>query len=292
MRLVGTVGGLAARVVARRAWRRLRGDLAAAHARYGVWVRPRLAQTIIATLIAAEDPRFRRHAGIDGGRLARALWRGRLRRALTRGTTLEHRLVRIMLRQEGQTFAGLVRSVLLAALVGRVVPKDEVPGVYLTVASFGAGMEGIQRACRRLGFELTRLTPLQTAAVLARLRYPEPPVLTPRRAQQIADRAERLLALATPPADDASAGGLDAEDGRAPRPAEHLEDACPEVLPVERVPRPLALVFEDAGGSRVDRTRAEVEPEVAAGAHVGHPIRPPAAVPEVERSLRRARDEP
>jgi penicillin-binding protein 1C len=292
MRVVGTVCGLVARVVARRAWRRLRGDLAAAYARYCAWVRPQLGAAIVATLVAAEDRRFRRHAGIDAGRLLRALWRGRLRRALSRGTTLEHRLVRIMLRQDGQTFAGLVRSVLLATLVGRVVPKDEVPGVYLTVASFGAGMEGIQRACRRLGFELARLTPLQTAAVLARLRYPEPPVVTPRRAQQIADRAERLLALATPPGDDASGGGLDAEDDRAPRPAEELEDARPEVLPMERVSRPLALVFEDAGRSRLDRARTEVEREAAAGADVGHPVRPPAAVPEVERPPRAARDEP
>jgi penicillin-binding protein 1A len=293
MHAVGRVGAFVALVVARRQWREIRGDLAAAHGRYATWVRPRLSPVTVAALVAAEDPRFHRHGGIDAVRLGRALWRGGLRRALERGTTLEHRLVRIVAGRGDRRLTSLARSMLLAGLVRRVVPKADVPGVYLTVASFGAGMDGIQRACRRLGFELGGLTPLQTASVLARLRYPEPPILSPRRARRIAARAERVLALAGGPApDDELPLRVDAEDDGAPRPPEELEEAGPEVLAMEGPPRPLALVAEHARRPGGDVAAAEVEVEPPARAEVGHPVGSPAAVPQVERAARPACDEP
>jgi penicillin-binding protein 1A len=293
MHAVGRVGALVGLVVARRQWREIRGDLAAAHGRYTTWVRPRLSPVTVAALVAAEDPRFHRHGGIDAARLGRALWRGGLRRALERGTTLEHRLVRILAGRGDRRLTSLARSVLLAGLVRRVVPKDDVPGVYLTVASFGAGMDGIQRACRRLGFELGGLTLLQTASVLARLRYPEPPILSPRRARRIAARAERVLELAGGSAPDEELPlRLDTEDDGAPRPAEELEEAGAEVLPMEGAPRPLALLAEHALRPGGHVAAAEVEVEPPARADVGHPVGPPAAMPHVERPARPARDEP
>ena len=108
----------------------------------------------------------------------------RLRRTLARGGTLELRLVRILLGPRGQGVVGTLRAIGLASLVETVVAKPHIPGVYLTVAYFGWEMDGIVQACRKLGFDLRRLTPLQSASVVARLRYPEPEVMSFKRAAE------------------------------------------------------------------------------------------------------------
>jgi penicillin-binding protein 1A len=188
--------GLVASVLVRRAWAGVRSDLALALARYRASIRPRLPPMLVSTLVVAEDPRFFRHGGVDPLGLVLALWKMRLRRTLIRGGTLELRLVRILLGRGARGPAGIVRAILLSALVHRVVPKAEVPGVYLSVAYFGTQMDGVLQACRRLGFDLPHLTPLQAAAIVARLRYPEPDAVSFRRARRIAVRAQHVLRLA------------------------------------------------------------------------------------------------
>ena len=86
-------------------------------------------------------------------------------------------------------------EILLASLVGRVIPKADVAGVYLFVAYFGWRMNGIREACSRLGFNVATVTPLQAVSVVARLRYPEQPTMSDERALQIATRARRILRL-------------------------------------------------------------------------------------------------
>ena len=196
MRTLGFVAACLTRLFARRTWGRLRGDLASAQAKYGACVRGRLPGPVVAMLVAAEDPRFDRHRGVDPVGFVRAMVRLRLRRTLARGGTLELRLVRILLGPRGQGVVGTLRAIGLASLVETVVAKPHIPGVYLTVAYFGWEMDGIVQACRKLGFDLRRLTPLQSASVVARLRYPEPEVMSFKRAHRIAVRAQHVLRLA------------------------------------------------------------------------------------------------
>ncbi len=196
MRLIGSVASVLATLVAGRVWRGLRLHLATAYGRYCASVRSRLPASLVGTLIAAEDPRFHRHRGIDPIGFVRAIWRLRLARTLLRGGTIEHRLVRLLAARYAPGRVGTVRTILLAALVDTVVPKAEIPGLYLSVAHFGWEMDGVQQACRRLGFDLARLTPLQTAAIVARLRYPEPEVVSFKRAHRIAVRAQHVLRIA------------------------------------------------------------------------------------------------
>jgi penicillin-binding protein 1A len=199
MRTVGGLAAMAARILLGRTWAGLRSDLVSAYLKFNATVRGRLPPSMVATLVAAEDPRFDRHRGIDPIGFLRAIWRLRLGHALARGGTLEHRLVRILLGPRGRGTAGTMRALALAALVETVIPKVHIPGVYLTVAYFGWGMDGIHQACRRLGFDLRRLTPLQAASIVARLRYPEPEVMSFKRAHRIAVRAQRVLRLAGQP---------------------------------------------------------------------------------------------
>jgi penicillin-binding protein 1A len=150
---------------------------------------------LIATLVAAEDRGFVRHAGVE---LVPSLWMlSRLAAARRPGrrASLEQRLVRILLGRPPRRVGAGVREILLASLVGRVIPKEDVAGAYLFVAYFGWRMNGIREACGRLGFNVATLTPLQAASVVARLRYPEQPTMSDERARQIATRARRILRL-------------------------------------------------------------------------------------------------
>jgi penicillin-binding protein 1A len=198
MRLIGGATSLLARILARRAWLRLRGELAVAYRQYRASGRGRLPPLLVTTLLAAEDPRFRVHRGIDLLGFVRAIWKLRLRRTLLRGGTLESRLVRVFTArwQREPGLRDAVRAIVLSGLVETVVPKPEIPAVYLTFASFGWQMEGALQACRRLGFDPGALTPLQAASIVARLRYPEPEVVSFRRARRIAVRAQHVLRLA------------------------------------------------------------------------------------------------
>ena len=177
------------------AFRRLRTDLVSVYSAYRASLRSRIPDVLVTTLVVAEDRGFPRHAGVE---LVSAVWMlSRLAAARRPGrrASLEQRLVRILTGRPPRRIGAGVRELLLASLVSRVIPKEDVAGVYLFVAYFGWRMNGIREACSRLGFAVGSLTPLQAAAVVARLRYPEPPTVTDDRARQIAMRARRILRL-------------------------------------------------------------------------------------------------
>ena len=176
-------------------FRRLRTDLVSVYSAYRASLRSRIPDLLITTLVAAEDRGFARHAGVE---LVPSLWMlSRLAAARRPGrrASLEQRLVRILLGRPPRRVGAGLREILLASLVGRVIPKADVAGAYLFVAYFGWRMNGLREACARLGFNVASLTPLQAASVVARLRYPEQPTMSDERARQIATRARRILRL-------------------------------------------------------------------------------------------------
>jgi penicillin-binding protein 1A len=195
MKTFGRCVAVVAALTTAPAFRRLRTDLVSVYAAYRASLRSRLPEVLITTLIAAEDRGFRGHAGVE---LVPSIWMlSRLAAARRPGrrASLEQRLVRILTGRPPRRVGSGVREILLASLVSRVIPKEDVAGVYLFVAYFGWRMNGIREACSRLGFALRSLTPLQAASVVARLRYPEPPTMSDERARQIAMRARRILRL-------------------------------------------------------------------------------------------------
>jgi hypothetical protein len=56
-------------------------------------------------------------------------------------------------------------------------------------------MNGLTEACKRLDVTDNTLTPLDTAKLVARLKYPEPRILSAQRHEQIDGRARYLLRL-------------------------------------------------------------------------------------------------
>lgn len=195
MKTFGRCLSVVAAVAMNGAFRRLRTDLVSVYSAYRASLRSRVPEVLVATVVAAEDRGFRRHAGVE---LVPAVWmlcRLAAARRPGRRASLEQRLVRILTGRPPRRIGTGLRELLLASLVGRVIPKTDVPGVYLFVAYFGWRMNGIREACDRLGFEIASLTPLQAASVIARLRYPAPPTMSDDRAHQIAMRARRIMRL-------------------------------------------------------------------------------------------------
>lgn len=129
----------------------------------------------LAMLVAYEDKRFYRHAGVDPVAMARAvaqaLWHGRV---VSGGSTLTMQVARLLEDSGTGQVAGKLRQMRLALALERRLSKDEILALYLTHAPFGGNLEGIRAATLAwFGKEPARLTPAQAALLVALPQSPE-----------------------------------------------------------------------------------------------------------------------
>jgi membrane peptidoglycan carboxypeptidase len=180
-------------ILFRRRSRLLLTTLATAYNSYSKDARSSQSSNLVPALILAEDRRFYRHGGVDGAAMLRAAWHSLFLGRLMGGSTLEQQLIRTISGDKARTVGRKFREVLLCTLVSRVVPKRDIPGLYLSTAYFGWHMNGLKEACRRLGFAPNNLSLRQAASVVARLKYPEPEYRSEARSLKIASRTEYIL---------------------------------------------------------------------------------------------------
>jgi membrane peptidoglycan carboxypeptidase len=147
----------------------------------------------VKALLAAEDRRFFRHRGVDPLAVGRAIWRMALEQTWHGGSTVEQQLVRTLTRRYERTISRKIREMFLASRVSVVVPKEEIPDLYLSIAYFGWKMNGVRSACRRLGISAARASIAEAASVVSRLKYPQPRLCPPYRIRQISMRTAYLL---------------------------------------------------------------------------------------------------
>jgi len=195
MKFLGRMTATIALLFLSRAWQGLKVDLEAIYAEYCNTVRSKVPAIVIKALILAEDRRFSKHGGIDPIAIGRAVWNFIVHRKLEGGSTIEQQLIRKVTGQYKRQFYRKMREILIASLVERVIPKYDIPGVYLSIAYFGWRMNGFQQACHRLGIDLSNITPPHAASIVARLKYPQPKVVSDIRARQIAVREKHILNL-------------------------------------------------------------------------------------------------
>jgi membrane peptidoglycan carboxypeptidase len=150
---------------------------------------------LIQVLVGAEDRRFYKHGAIDLIAVARVLWKFLTQRKVGGASTLEQQFVRTVTARYEKTFRRKLREILLATLVDTVIPKEDLPGLYLSVAYFGWRMNGIKEACNRLNVSLECMTLEQAASIVARLKYPEPRMASITRIQQIKTRTRYIVDL-------------------------------------------------------------------------------------------------
>jgi penicillin-binding protein 1C len=148
-------------------------------------------------LIAAEDRRFAQHPGVDPLAAVRALFQLGVRGRIVSGaSTLTMQAVRL-LEPHPRSLTGKFAEMARAVALERLMSKDKVLGLYLTLAPFGGNIEGVRAASLAyFGKEPARLSPAEAALLVAIPRSPERlrPDRHPEAARDARDRVLRRMA--------------------------------------------------------------------------------------------------
>jgi penicillin-binding protein 1C len=127
----------------------------------------------LAMLIAYEDKRFRLHVGVDPIALGRATvqWIG-AGHVVSGGSTLTMQVARL-LEPRPRTIASKLIEMMRAAQLEARLTKDQILGLYLSLAPFGGNLEGVRAASLAyFGKEPNHLSPAEAALLVALPRSP------------------------------------------------------------------------------------------------------------------------
>jgi penicillin-binding protein 1C len=132
-------------------------------------------QRYIDMLLAYEDKHFRQHPGVDPFAFARALAQFvRNGRIVSGGSTLTMQVARLLEPRTKRSLLAKLRQTVRAIEIERVLSKDEVLALYLTLAPYGGNLEGIRAASLSyFGKEPRRLTLSEAALLVALPQSPE-----------------------------------------------------------------------------------------------------------------------
>jgi penicillin-binding protein 1C len=212
----------------------------------GRWRLPARAQDVdrryIDMLVAYEDKRFRGHSGVDPwavGRAARQFLSER--RIVSGGSTLTMQVARLLEPRGERSALAKLRQIVRAFEIERVLSKDEILDLYLSLAPYGGNLEGVRAASLAyFGKEPRRLTLGEAALLVALPQSPEA-----RRPDHSAERAraarDRVLDRAV------AAGVLLPNDAAR---------AKYEPVPRARVPMPMLAPHAAEQAVAEDRTRS------------------------------------
>ena len=144
-------------------------------------------------LVAAEDSRFAWHPGVDPLAVLRASTQLALRGYIVSGASTLTMQVSRLLERHPRSLSAKLGEMAKALALERTLSKDQVLGLYLTLAPFGGNLEGMRAASLAyFGKEPARLTAAECALLVAIPRSPER--LRPDRHPQAARAArDRVL---------------------------------------------------------------------------------------------------
>jgi len=201
-------------------------------------------------LIAAEDRHFARHLGIDPLAASRALIQLAISGHVVSGaSTLTMQVVRL-LEPHPRSLVAKLGEMAKALALERQMSKDQVLGLYLTLAPFGGNLEGARAASLAyFGKEPARLSAAEAALLVAIPRSPERlrPDRHPQAARAARDRVLLRMAeqevispatLAEARAEEVPRVRL-AMPFRAPHLARELRDEQPAILTHRTMINPL-----------------------------------------------------
>jgi penicillin-binding protein 1C len=156
------------------------GDLLRAYTvadgRWRLAVSPALVDAgFVAQLVAYEDKRFYTHSGVDpiamiraGVQAVQSGW------VVSGGSTLTMQVARLLEDSGTGRWSGKLRQIRVALALERVLSKQDILALYLTIAPYGGNLEGIRAASYAyFGKEPVRLTPADAALLVALPQSPE-----------------------------------------------------------------------------------------------------------------------
>ncbi len=147
-------------------------------------------------LISGEDHRFYYHIGFDLIAIIRAIRNRIIYQKVEGASTIEQQLVRVITKDFDKTFRRKIQEILLATTVSSIVPKNAIPKIYLNVAYYGTGMNGLSQTYSKLGITDKEALPIEQAAeIISRIKYPQPSKFNQNRLRQIETRKQHLIKL-------------------------------------------------------------------------------------------------
>jgi membrane peptidoglycan carboxypeptidase len=147
-------------------------------------------------LISGEDHRFYYHIGFDIIAIFRAIRNRIFYNKIEGASTIEQQLVRVLINDFDKTFNRKIQEILLATTLTSIIPKNTIPKIYLNVAYYGTGMNGLNQAIHKLGIqELAKMQIEQAAEIVSRIKYPQPINPNKKRLIQIETRKRHLVSL-------------------------------------------------------------------------------------------------
>jgi penicillin-binding protein 1C len=169
----------------------------------------------IRMLQAYEDRRFREHAGVDPLAMARAAWQwARNGHVISGGSTLTMQVARLLEPRADRTLGAKLRQIVRAIEIERKFSKEDVLGLYLTLAPYGGNLEGIRAASLAyFGKEPKKLSLAEAALLVALPQSPEwrRPDRSADAAQAARDRVlDRVAKAGLIPADEIAFAKRDA----------------------------------------------------------------------------------
>jgi penicillin-binding protein 1C len=196
----------------------------------------------IEMLVAYEDRRFYRHAGIDPLAMARAGWQMlAARRVVSGGSTLTMQVARLLEPREERSLVAKARQALRALALERRFSKREILELYLSLAPFGGNVEGVRAAALGwFGREPKRLSMAEVALLVALPQAPESrrPDRFPEAASEARERVLKRIRQAKilPEADLARGTDEPVPTARRafPRHAAHRAEALVAASPDQR----------------------------------------------------------
>lgn len=150
-----------------------------------------ISNSLICTLIVAEDHRNSLHLGVDPIAIIRAL-KQRCFQGVNQGaSTIEQQLVRTITGRYEKTPRRKFREQILAVMLCECFSKRELSVAYLKVAYYGhslIGMSGI----RKLSAQHSQML---DEVIVAHLKYPKPSVFSERQERKHSGRVQHIRRL-------------------------------------------------------------------------------------------------
>ena len=140
---------------------------------------------LIEILIVAEDRRYSCHFGIDPIGIFRAIWVNLTTTEFQGASTIEQQFVRVVTGRYEKSVGRKLKEQLLAIALCEQRSKVQIASAYLCIAHYGYrlnGVSGLQSIC---GQSLTKCSENVLREAVARLKYPEPSIITASWTNQI-----------------------------------------------------------------------------------------------------------
>lgn len=151
---------------------------------------------LVAFLVVGEDHRYYNHIGFDVIGICRAIYRDIFCGKREGASTIEQQLVRVLTEDYCFSIRRKLKEIYLATKLKRVADKYTLAAAYLDMANYGTELSGLSAVLDKFGVDLKEdIDDEICAAVVARLKYPEPRQYNAARMAQIEQRTRYILRL-------------------------------------------------------------------------------------------------